>query len=104
MTQGDLGKLFKEDGLHKHDPGRIVRGTKEMQKAHMDAFKRHLRMPDAWWEEADLDALLGVATPRPGDGEDEGPRLDEQLRGGEGEASSAEAPDQTQKPDRAQRS
>lgn len=62
-TQDALGELFKEDGLGKHDPGRIERGDLAMQRIHMDAFKRHLRMPEEWWEEADIDQVLGVSRP-----------------------------------------
>lgn len=61
ITQTDLGALFEQDGLGKHDPGRIERGTMPMQRAHREAFIRHLRVPDAWFTEDDVDVLLGVS-------------------------------------------
>lgn len=48
LDQRELGDLFEQDGLGKHDPARIERGDLEMQRVHKDAFCRHLEMPE-WW-------------------------------------------------------
>lgn len=48
IGQGELGYLFKADGLGLGDPGRIERNELAMQRVHLDAFIRHLQMPE-WW-------------------------------------------------------
>lgn len=52
-TQKKLGEAFEADGLGKEDPGRIQRGDKAMQRAHLDAFCRHLRLPASYFTAAD---------------------------------------------------
>lgn len=64
LTQTDLGELLKQDGLGKHDPGRIERGGLTMQRAHREAFAHHLGVPTTWFTEPDVDVIVGLA-PRP---------------------------------------
>lgn len=59
MSQTELGALLATDGLGKHDVGRIERGTLTMQRAHRESICRHLRVPEAWLTNPDLDELLG---------------------------------------------
>ena len=65
LTQTELGDLFAEDGLGKHDPGRIERGTMVMQRAHREAFMHHLRVPRSWFTEGDTDVIVGLKPRRP---------------------------------------
>lgn len=65
MSQTTLGELLATDGLGKHDVGRIERGVLTMQRAHRESICRHLRIPEAWLTNPDLDALLGF-TPQTG--------------------------------------
>lgn len=73
IDQNTLGLLFKEDGLGKMDPGRIERGEMKMQRAHRDAFCRHLGLPERWLTEPDIDVIVGLRPPArltPGDARD----------------------------------
>lgn len=63
MSQNDLGALLATDGLGKHDVGRIERGALSMQRAHRESICRHLRIPEAWLTDPNLDALLGFTAP-----------------------------------------
>jgi hypothetical protein len=61
MDQAELGRLFAADGLGRTDPGRIERGTLEMQRVHREAFCRHLRLPDRWFTLESTDEIVGWA-------------------------------------------
>lgn len=58
LDQDDLGRLFKADGLGLHDPGRIERANGkdrlDMQRVHLQAFMRHLRMPEWWFTASEI--------------------------------------------------
>lgn len=59
MEQTELGALFEADGLGKTDPGRIERGVIAMQRVHLEAFCRHLRVPEAWLTDPDVNRVVG---------------------------------------------
>lgn len=61
LTQKDLDRLGAQDGLGKLEAGRVERGTIEFRRKHIDVFARHLRVSDAWFEEPDVDRLLGFS-------------------------------------------
>lgn len=58
ITQTALDGLFDADGLGK-SAGRIERGALEMQRAHRDAFCRHLKVPARWFNSPDVDEIVG---------------------------------------------
>lgn len=60
IDQEELGRLFEADGLGKLDPGRIERGTLTMQRVHLDAFVRHLGVPETWFVEMSTDLIVGL--------------------------------------------
>lgn len=62
-TQQELAAILVRDGLGKHDLGRIERGTMAMQRIHRDAFARHLRLPERWFTEPDVDIIVGLRQP-----------------------------------------
>lgn len=62
-TQAQLGEFFDKDGLDKTAPGRIERGDITMKRAHRRALCEHLRVPDRWFSEGDVDALVGYPDP-----------------------------------------
>lgn len=48
LKQRELADLLQEDGLGKHDVGRLERGELILRRVHLDALMRHLRVPE-WW-------------------------------------------------------
>lgn len=68
-SQAQLGDLFDKDGLDKTAPGRIERGQIAMGRAHRHALCEHLRVPNRWFSEESVDALVGY--PDPADVSDE---------------------------------
>jgi transcriptional regulator with XRE-family HTH domain len=63
LEQEDLARLLVEDGLGKHDLGRIERREIEMTRVQRDAICRHLKVPERWLDEPDVDVLVGLAIP-----------------------------------------
>ena len=59
ISQTDLDLRFAQDGLGKA-AGRIERGELVMQRAHRDAFCRHLGVPERWFSEPDVDIVVGL--------------------------------------------
>jgi transcriptional regulator with XRE-family HTH domain len=61
ISQTQLGAFFEEDGLNKSDPGRIERMSASVpfRRAHLDALCRHLRVPERWFTEENVDAIVG---------------------------------------------
>lgn len=61
LDQADLVPLFVGDGLDKTLPGAIERGEVRngkpvvMRRAALDAFCRHLQMPEWWFTDATID-------------------------------------------------
>lgn len=60
LTQAQLAELLVQDGLGKHDLGRIERGSMAMQRIHRDAIARHLRVPERWLTEPEVDVIVGL--------------------------------------------
>jgi transcriptional regulator with XRE-family HTH domain len=60
VSQEDLNKLFARDGIDKLAAGRVERGEIDMQRVHLDAFVRHLRVPERWFTEPDVDIIVGL--------------------------------------------
>jgi hypothetical protein len=62
VSQVRLGELFEEDGLNRSDPGRIERMDPKVpfRRAHLDAVCRHLRMPERWFVEENVDVIVGL--------------------------------------------
>lgn len=60
LSQPDLDKRFAKDGLGKTAAGRVERGELDMQRAHRDAFCRHLGVPERWFSEPDVDVVVGL--------------------------------------------
>lgn len=59
INQVDLGAMFDAEGLNSSDPGRLERGDIEMRAAHRYALMRCLRVPERWFTEPDVDAIVG---------------------------------------------
>lgn len=55
LKQTDLAELVHADGLGKHDVGRLERGSIPLTRALRDSLCRHLRVPEAWFTDPDLD-------------------------------------------------
>lgn len=60
LTQTQLADLLVQDGLGKHDLGRIERGSMTMQRVHRDAIARHLKVPERWLTDPDVDVVVGL--------------------------------------------
>lgn len=62
LKQKELAGLLEEDGLGKHDVGRLERGELDLRRVHLDALTRHLQMPEWWFtaEEIHLPANIGA--------------------------------------------
>ncbi len=60
MDQSDLADLVHEDGLGKYDVGRIERGKMTMQAIHRRSLAHHLRVPESWFTDPDLDVVVGL--------------------------------------------
>jgi hypothetical protein len=60
IEQTELGLLLAKDGLGKHDAGRIERGVMTMQTVHRISMSRHLRVPEEWFTEPDVDIIVGL--------------------------------------------
>jgi transcriptional regulator with XRE-family HTH domain len=65
VSQATLNGLFEKDGLDKTEAGRIERGKVDLTRAALEAFCRHLRVPQRWFTEPDVDYLVGLR-PYPG--------------------------------------
>lgn len=63
LTQNQLAALLAEDGLGKHDLGRIERGSLVMQRVHREAIARRLRIPEWWLTVEDIDVVVGLQPP-----------------------------------------
>lgn len=59
LRQVDLAEMLIRDGFGKHDVGRLERGQLDLQRKWIDALCRHLRVPERWLTDPDLDAVLG---------------------------------------------
>lgn len=55
VTQAQLNKLFEADGLGKHDVGRLERGELPLRRIHLDALIRHLRVPEWWFTQDEIE-------------------------------------------------
>ena len=60
LSQDELQKRFEADGLDRYAAGRVERGELEMQRVHRDAFCRHLGVPERWFNEPDVDVIVGL--------------------------------------------
>lgn len=58
VSQAELGKLWKEDGVPQEDVGKIERGEKRLRAAHIDSMVRHLHVPREWFTVDDFHAWL----------------------------------------------
>lgn len=58
MEQTELASLMADDGLGKHDLGKIERGGMTMQATHRRSIAHHLRMSERWFMEDNIDGLL----------------------------------------------
>ena len=63
LSQKQLAELVHADGLGKHDVGRLERGDLPLTRALRDALIRHLRVPDRWFSDPDVDVIVGIAEP-----------------------------------------
>jgi transcriptional regulator with XRE-family HTH domain len=59
MKQTDLAELLVAEGFGKHDVGRLERGELALQRKFIDALCRHLRVPERWFTEPDVDIIVG---------------------------------------------
>lgn len=59
ISQEELDRRFAEDGLGK-SAGRLERGDKRLtlNRALLDGFIRHLRVPESWFTAEDVDELV----------------------------------------------
>lgn len=54
LKQSELAALLEEDGLGKHDAGRLERGELDLRRVHLDALTRQLRMPEWWFTASEI--------------------------------------------------
>lgn len=59
ISQQELNRLVAADGLDKLAAGRVERGEIPLTPALRHSICRHLRVPEAWLREADVDVLVG---------------------------------------------
>ena len=59
VNQQELNALFAADGLDQEDAGKVERGSLPMQKVHLDAFVRHLGVPERWFTADNVDDIVG---------------------------------------------
>ena len=64
LKQAELAELMHADGIGKHDLGKIERGEKRLRRMHIDSITRHLRIPEFWLTDPDVDVVVGLRAPR----------------------------------------
>lgn len=58
IHQTELDRLFDEDGLGKK-AGRLERGDLALSRALLDGLIRHLKVPERWFTDPDVDTIVG---------------------------------------------
>lgn len=66
LKQTELAALMHDDGIPKYDLGKIERGEKALRRMHIDSITRHLRIPEYWLTDPDVDVVVGLRSPRRG--------------------------------------
>jgi transcriptional regulator with XRE-family HTH domain len=62
VTQSALADLVVEDGLDRHELGKLERGDEKfpLVRTRLDALVRHLRVPERWFTSVDTDLIVGL--------------------------------------------
>lgn len=60
LEQAGLDALFAADGLGKQEASRLERGELPLTAARRHALVRHLRVPEEWFTEDDVDQVVGT--------------------------------------------
>lgn len=60
-SQAALAALMVDDGLNKHDLGKIEREKMQMRRAHQDSIQRHLEIPERWLTAESVDEIVNAA-------------------------------------------
>lgn len=77
LSQAKLAELFVDDGMPREWLGDLERGDRSLNRTLVDALIRHLRVPERWFTDPEIDNLVYH------DGTPEGDRLaaiEEQIR------------------------